>query len=195
LPKEIKEELKKHNIGIDNYYTIKEQGDLLYEIGKWSNNGAEKIVWLLTHGYTPRTLGRQRALIGLLRNHNLKNPSKVIEKFITLGTNLKNPDIAFDLMETMRNRFDDIKTLKALVNAGVNINATDSYNRTVLFSMGYKLSSKYRGGCVVKNNKDTIKEYIKLGADINHKDSSGSTILKEEKYDCNKKVLIELGAF
>ena len=198
LPQVVKNKLQENNITLENYYPKKRaKQSLLYEIGASRNDRLEITKWLLAQGFKTDKADLEWALVGALRYNEFKDTAKVISEYINLGANLKNKDVAFPLMETMRRRFDDIDALKTLVDAGVNINARDEYGSSILFYMNYKLGEKYRSGCSIEHNKETIKEYIKLGADINHKNRSGETIIQDEIRDhstCNIKALEELGA-
>ena len=200
LPKIIRDKLKEKNITLDNYYQTKKKrhgSDTLYEIAS-REDSVEVTQWLLEHGYKAEADDLERALVGALRyRRKVKNPSQLIKAYIKLGANLKNSKVAFPLIETMRNRLDDIEMLKTLVGAGVNINATDEYGSIVLSTLNYKAGRKYRSACTIEHNKNAIREYIKLGADINHVNNEGLSLIEKELRNhsiCNVEALRELGA-
>ena len=198
LPESIKKELKSKGITPQNGYYIKKprKNSLLSDIGSsYREKSVEIISWMLSHGYKASESELTYALYNTLYHDDLENPTQIIKSYIKLGANLHDPDVGFALMSTMRLRFDDIKTLKTLIDAGVDINAQDKeYGSTVLFALNYKLGSKYRQVCSYRKYKDIIKEYIKLGADINHKMKDGTTLYQNLQFECDKKALMQLGA-
>jgi len=198
LPHDVKEKLKENNITVKNYYSTKVRRPYLFiDIATHKGDEALKIMkWFLAHGYKAKKDEFERALVGALFYNDFKDTSKIVKEYIKLGANLKNPSVSFPLMDAMRSRhFGDIQTLKILVDAGVNINAADDeYGATILFSTTYKLDDKYRSMCSILSNKEIIKEYIKLGADVNHINKEGKSLLQTEEHQCNIDALRELGA-
>ena len=189
LPEAIKQKLKEKGITLKNYYSKRERKDsLLYDIGGYYNDESPKIIkWMLSQGYRPKKGELEWALFNALWGE-VKNPVKLIKEYIALGANLHNPKVAFPLMKTMLWRFDDIKTLKTLVNAGVNINATDQYGQTIIFNHAYNYKP-YHGKC----NAKVIREYMKLGLDVKHKSIEGETFIDSDKgWGCGVKSFKEL---
>jgi len=198
LPATIQKELYTQGITAQKGYYIQKprEGSLLSDIGSvYREKSVEIIAWMLSQGYKASQRELAYALYHTLYHDDLKDPSAIIQAYINMGADLHDPEAGFALMETMRLRFDDIKTLKTLIDVGVDINAQDKeYGTTVLYSLNYKLGDKYRRGCSYKAYKDVIKEYIKLGADINHKSKEGTTLFQSLERECDKKALKELGA-
>ncbi len=192
LPEAIKQKLKDKGITLKNYYSKRERKHrdrLLYNIGGYYNDESPKIIkWMLSQGYRPKKGELEWALFNALWGE-VKNPVKLIKEYIALGANLHNPKVAFPLMKTMLWRFDDIKTLKTLVNAGVNINATDEYGQTIIFNHAYNYKP-YHGKC----NAKVIREYMKLGLDVKHKSSEGKTFIDSDSrgWGCGVKSFKEL---
>ena len=190
LPETIKQKLKEKGITLKNYYSKRERKhSLLYDIGGYYNDESPKIIkWMLSQGYRPKKGELEWALFNALYG-DIKDPIKLIKDYIALGANLHNPKVAFPLIKTMLWRFDDIKTLKTLVNAGVNINATDQYGQTIIFNHAYNYKP-YHGKC----NAQIIREYMKLGLDVKHKSKEGKTFIDSDSrgWGCGVKSFKEL---
>jgi hypothetical protein len=197
LPKEVQKILNDNNITLDNFYIQKKREEsLLPDIAsRYKEKSPEVISWLIEHGYRADGEDLGYALYNTLRNSKLKKPTEIIDKYLALGADLKSKRLQFALMTTMRERFDDIATLKRLIKAGVDINARRvEYGSTVLFSLNYKLGDKYSRLCAYDTYKGIIQKYIELGADINAETYDGKSLLESVEMECDKQALKELGA-
>lgn len=110
-----------------------------------------------------------------LINRSIKTRKKDKESFIDTG---KDGYVMESLFDATQN--GDIKTLKALLTAGADVNAVDYNGATPL---------------MWSKNASIAKTLIEAGADVNAKDNSGTTALMFCSYNVDiANVLIAAGA-
>ena len=112
----------------------------------------------------------------------------IIESLINYGV-VNKDDLGLALVVSIGQNAD-FATIKALIDAGANVNATVTVNRDVKSMLMYAVECN--------SEPEVIKTFVDAGADVNAKDQNGVTVLmlavQKTTYPDVIKILVEAGA-